>query len=396
MKGPKPGQLWRYACNRLGLASYFRRPGDGRPKPRIPAKDLVWSQVIGQILRESTFSGIEALVRSSARFAVKVGRGFSDDALAYFDKRMDPEPTRKALASTAKVAKRNKAFSGARFIGLAIDGTGAGHSTKGGCKLCCPVVDHDGNVHGFTHHLCLAAIVGTGNTLPLDVEPYGPEDSEYAAGQRLVKRVVEHVGPRFLDYVVADAKFATAPFLHVVGEQGLYVLARLKDNLPELYRAAVRRFSNQPPSMVRRINDERVEFWDADDFDPWETLRWKTVRVMRYRQHKPDGKVVEAYWLTDIPMSMAGSKTLFRMAKARWEVENQGFNESKTRHGLEHICSHDPNSLLVTWLLLLLGLVIERLFRRYLHRGNHAVLTAIEFVRALRLWLGRRFAWHPG
>jgi len=42
-----------------------------------------------------------------------------------------------------------------------------------------------------------------------------------------------------------------------------------------------------------------VEIWDADDFDSWETLRWKTVRVIRYRQYKPNGKVHEAYWLTD-------------------------------------------------------------------------------------------------
>jgi hypothetical protein len=26
------------------------------------------------------------------------------------------------------------------------------------------------------------------------------------------------------------------------------------------------------------------------------------------------------------------------MAKSRWEIENQGFNDAKSRHGLEHIC----------------------------------------------------------
>jgi hypothetical protein len=399
MKGPRPSRIWQYACGQLRLGTYFRHPGDGRLKPRIPAKDLVWSQVICQILREPTFSGVEGMVRSSARASINVGRGFSDDTLSYFDERMDPEPTRKALASTVKAARKNKAFSGSGLIGLAIDGTGAGHTAKGGCELCHPVHDPDGKGHGFIHHLCLATIVGTGNTLPLDVEPYGPGGSEYTAGQRLVERVVGHVGRRFLDYVVVDAKFSTAPFLHTVGDQGLYAVARLKDNLPELYRSAVRRFSLRPPSIVTRIEDDLVEFWDADDFDPWDTLRWKTVRVLRYRQHKPDGKVVEAYWLTDIPIPIAGSKALYRMAKARWEVENQGFNEAKNRHGLEHICSHHPNSLLVSWLLLLLSLLIERLFRlRFLHRGNHALRSAIDLVRSLRLWLGHRFHahLHPG
>jgi hypothetical protein len=57
---------------------------------------------------------------------------------------------------------------------------------------------------------------------------------------------------------------------------------------------------------------------------------------------------------------------------------------------MEHICHHQGNSLLVTWLILLLALAIERLYRlRYLHRGTHPVRAAIDLVRALRLSLGR-------
>jgi hypothetical protein len=33
---------------------------------------------------------------------------------------------------------------------------------------------------------------------------------------------------------------------------------------------------------------------------PWESLRWPTVRVLYYRQHKPDGTVIEACWLTNL------------------------------------------------------------------------------------------------
>ena len=133
---------------------------------------------------------------------------------------------------------------------------------------------------------------------------------------------------------------------------------------------------------------DRVELWDAADFDPWVTLRWATVRVLRYRQHKPDGTVVEAYWLTDFPATRVSSPTLYRLAKSRWEVENQGFNEAKAAHGLEHICHHHANSLLLGWLLAIFALTLERLYRlRYLRRGLHRPRTPIEFVRLLRLSL---------
>ena len=78
------------------------------------------------------------------------------------------------------------------------------------------------------------------------------------------------------------------------------------------------------------------------------------------------------------------------MAKSRWEIENQGFNDAKNRYGFEHICHHEPHSLLVVWLLTCLALTIERLYRvRYLHRGTHPVRAAIELLLLLQLSLGR-------
>jgi hypothetical protein len=371
------------------LTAYFRGPGDGRRQPQIPAAVLVWALVLGQVLRECSFHGVEALVRSPARRALRVARSFGDDALAYFTERLDPGPTRTALAATMRRAKRNKAFRASRWIGVAVDGTGAGHGQAAGCPLCHPVRDSQGQVLGHLHHFVMISVVGTGVALPFDVEPYGPGDSEYGAGQRLLQRAVGQVGRRFADYVVADGEFATAPFLHVAGALGLRVVARLKDNLPTLFAAAVARFTTQPASLIVAEGGERIELWDAADFDPWETLRWPTVRVLRYRQHKADGRVVEAYWLTDFPPARVGSRLLYRFAKSRWEIENEGFNDGKTRYGLEHLRHHHANRVLVMWLLTVFALTIERLYRlRYLHRGRHRPATPIEFLRMLRLSLG--------
>jgi hypothetical protein len=77
------------------------------------------------------------------------------------------------------------------------------------------------------------------------------------------------------------------------------------------------------------------------------------------------------------------------MAKARWEIENQGFNDGKTRHGIEHIRHHHQNSLRIDWLLIVLALTIERLFRiRYLHRGNSTPMSSQALVTTLWLALG--------
>jgi hypothetical protein len=322
------------------------------------------------------------------RRALRVTRRFGDDALAYFTERLDPSSTRRALLQALQRAKRNKAFDQSPYIGLAVDGTGAARCEKAHCLLCTPLIT-GGIPQGHGHRFSLVTVVGTGLSLPFDVEPYGPREGEKGASERILTRAIAGLGRRFADYLVADAEYASAPFLRTVSAMGLRCVVRLKDNVPSLHKAAQGRFALMAPTTTFEDGRDSVEVWDKDDFDPWPGLPWKTVRVIRYRQYKRTGTIVEAYWLTDWPMNRVSSRSLYKMAKSRWEVENQGFNDGKNRYGMEHITHHHENSLLVTWLLTLLALVIERLFRlRYLRRGSRPPETPIQLLRRLRFSLG--------
>ena len=389
MSGPTLRSLFHYASFTLALKPFLRQPGDGRKRPKIPAASLGWGLLLGFLLRLRSASRLEWLVRSACRKQLGLASRFGDDALAYFTERADPEVIRRRLAAALKLAKSNKVFEETAYIGLAIDGTSAGRTRKEACPFCHPIRDAQANITCQIHRCAMVSVVGAGITLPFDVEPYRPRDSEYGAGKRLLKRAVSHLGPRFASYVVGDGNFATAPFLHTADAVGLPILARLKDNLPQLAAAAEARFSQSPPTDTFQHGEDRVEVWDAGDFDPWETLDWPTVRVMRYRQHKKDGTIVQAEWLTNFPAARLGSRSFFKLAKSRWEIENQGFNEAKNLYGMEHIQHHHPNSMLVNWLFLLLALLIERLYRiRYLHRGSHPRLTAMQLRDTLWLNLG--------
>ena len=389
MKRPTLHRLKHYAMQCLGLKAFFKDCGDGRLKPRKAAVTLLWALLSGQWLRHTSFFAIEQLVKTAGPRKLGIQAGFSDDALRYFTERLDPGHTRQALIDVLHRAKRNKAFDNSRWIGLAIDGTTVGRCRESGCDWCRPYQNAQKQIAGYRHHLTMISVVGAGLSLPFDVEAYGPKDSEYAAGQRLLRRAFSAVGPRFADYLVVDAEYATSTFLHTADEVGLPVIARLKDNLPELAASVKRRFDGHPPQQKLQDGADRIEFWDEEDFAPWETLHWERVRVIRYRQQHADGTVVEAEWLTNLSQRKVPTLSLYRMARTRWEIENQGFNDCKSRQGLEHICHHHTNSLLVGWLLTLLALVVGRLYRiRFLHRGKRAVTSAAELVRLLWLALG--------
>lgn len=355
-------------------------------RARIPARDLMWAQVAAEILRDGSFHAIERLVCSTARRGMGVASRFGDDALGYFTERQDLSAVRAALGAVVRRAKRNKAFDGARRVGLAIDGTGVARCEQGRCELCHAVVNEEGEVVVHNHHFSLISVVGTGLVLPFDAEPQRPGEGEITASMRLLERAVACVGPRFADYVIGDGAYAGAPFLHAAGRLGLRAVVRLKGNLPELLAAAEARFATIRPALTFQAGPDLVQVWDADDFDPWTTLKWATVRVIRYRQHKPDGTTVAAYWLTDFTKNEVGSRALYHIAKSRWQIENGGFNDGKNRHGLERIRHHHPTSLVVSWLVVCLALMLERLYRlRYLRRGTHPPRQAADLL--LLLWL---------
>lgn len=75
-------------------------------------------------------------------------------------------------------------------------------------------------------------------SLPFAVESYGPGDSEYAASQRLLQRNVGGWGGALPTMWWPTASTRRPRFPIAQATLGLYVVARLEANLPELYAHA--------------------------------------------------------------------------------------------------------------------------------------------------------------
>ena len=384
---PSLVRLLDYGCRCLGLKAYLEGPGDGRTFPQIPASDLLRVLIGCKVLRAPASHAVEQLVRHAAR-GFGVCKSFSDDAVGYFTERLDAWRLRAALLEVLWRAKRNKVFHGFSRIGLALDGTGLGRSREEHCELCHAFRNANHEVSGHGHKAVGASLVAGALSLPLDVEYYRPGEGELTASKRLLRRIVREARIRF-DFVVVDGLYPGAPFLHLCDQLRLPVVARLTEKLPELSEAARKRFAGQPPTSAYDLDGERVEICDADDFQPWQGLDWPQVRVIRYRQYRRKGDIVEAYWLTNFSRRQVGSLALYRICKSRWQIENRFFNEGKNLYGLAHIAHHDAHSVVVDTLLTCLAIGLERLYRlRHLRRGSHPPYPAQELCRLFWLALG--------
>ena len=86
---------------------------------------------------------------SQGRPESKNGSSFGNDTLSYFTERLDPRVSRQAALTAVREAKRHKAFDDCRFIGLTLDGTGAGRSQEKVCNLCRPQRNEQREILGY-------------------------------------------------------------------------------------------------------------------------------------------------------------------------------------------------------------------------------------------------------
>jgi len=120
-------------------------------------------------------------------------------------------------------------------------------------------------------------------------------------------------------------------------------------------------------------------------------LQWPTVRVVCYRQRRPDGSTVQARVLTDFTHKSSRRIPVLH-GQEPWEIENKGINDAKNppRHGAsvpspteQHHSRLAPDG---AWP----SALSDSVRLRHLHRGTHACRSAAGLVQLFCLSLGRK------
>ena len=390
-----------YSDKMFHLRSQWRGVRDCRPRPQIPTEVFPAVLFMMFLCRIRSFHELEQYLNQGA-WQRWLGRGMPCvDEIAYVCERIDLESLREVVAHLYSRLMRTKVLQS--ILGwrvAAVDG----HEMRWSYKRCCEeclirTVEVKGEKRTqYYHRIVVFQLLGERFRLLLDAELVKNGDDEVGAAKRMMERVLRRF-PRSFDILTGDALYAQAPVLNLLRTHGKDAVMVLKDERRDLLVDAEALFRTQQPRIVRQ-GPTTFHHWDIEGFTSWTGLE-HPVRVVRSLE---SAQVRErlgnrwAYsvrthswtWVTTLSQKQVPTSSIVRFGHARWQIENQGFNEIVTSWHADHSFHHHPVSLMVVWLILFITHAVFHCFvtrnlKPQLRQNHTTIYWALQMGASLRL-----------
>lgn len=362
------------------------------------------------LARLGSLNALEQLNKSSAVRVFLEAELPSADTVGRVFALIDPGTIRRGNREIYARLKRNKALELLEhgLIPVAIDGHESHATYRRHCDGCLERTINKGTDSEkiqYYHRHVTAQLVFRNFSLLLDTEPQQAGEGERAAAQRLLEKVLKDY-PRAFDVVVVDALYCCAPFINFVIDSGKDIIVVAKDDRYDIVDDAERFLQDKPPSLVTSDGKVERKCWDVEGFQSWSNVK-QPLRVVRTKETKTvrrqlDGEVTKEtscwMWVTTLSTIRARTETVVQIGHARWNIENNGFNEMVNHWFSDHVYKHDPVAMLNFWLLCTMAYNIFRCF--YLRnlkpilQARHTMLHLAREVQA-ELYCRPVLAIHP-
>src|ERR1700738_3907149 len=287
-------RLEAYLDKVFGFSALVSALPEGREFPQHPWKKVFDAVFLGAAMQIPSLLQIEAECGDGA-LAKRIGP-ISDDTIGYALQRQSPEPVFALSCEIARRLKRNGVLHSDWSRGLvvgAVDGIEICSSFARCCDACMErEVQHKANGEMKTdiqyyHRIVVVVLVSTEFPIPLGVRFQKNGEGEVACALALLQDLVGQLGRRFLDVLVGDALYLQAPFVKEVERLGLVWAFTLKENQPDLLRAA-ERFTQESPTGIQAEPGRDIRYWHLPQVD-WPVADRpvrvrKTVRLEQQRR----------------------------------------------------------------------------------------------------------------
>jgi len=360
---------------------------DGRVNPTFSTGQVILPVLFGFLLRIKSFNELNFMIKNN-EFSKLFSRGTKlpqVDAIRDTLKVIDIDGLNQINQDLVKKSVENKVFVNGTIDGytvVAIDGTKFFGSNKKSCSEC--LKNTKGKTTHFFHSGAVMSTVGMGPKLVIGFEMYKPgqdavskDEGELNVGKRLISSVMKSHN-KLIDVVVYDALACNSIWINHCKNLGIDVIVRVKNNNNKSLRLAKK--------MVNKT--EAVDVWeDEKGFEKVEVYEStftmdnveQPLRFVKFALKHNDKKRTQIMMVTTC-MNMA-LKTLFKIIRARWDIENSIFNNLKSECGLEHCFVHGGKAVEAVLYLIFIASNIMQLF--LVRRLKKHFTTQREMVRLL-------------
>jgi len=355
---------------------------------------IVRSAFVMFAARLGSLNALEQTRRSRSWPTWVGGKLPSADTMGRVFTSLSPEDLRAANRDVYTRLKRNKALQPFwhGLTVLVLDGHESHSTYLTNCSDCLQRVVR--TAHGekiqFYHRNVTAQLITPNLHLLLDAEAQRPGEDEIATAIRLLDRVLK-LYPRAFDVVIGDALYADSRFFNFVVSRGKHALAVLKDERRDLLKDAESLFDSMEPTSIPQGRRSR-QCWDIEGFTTWPQVNvpvrvvrsLERVTITRQLDGEPEELVSNWIWVTTMPKALANTRAVVEIGHSRWDIENQGFNETTTRWHGDHVYTHDGDAILAFWLLCMLVLnVFQAFFVRNLKPVVQAEVSMLHVSRQI-------------
>jgi len=361
-------KLINYMKNVYHIENGINKLTDGRVSPKYKTPQVIMPLLLGFMIRIESMNELKFRLKEN-EFIHVFSRGTKlpqIDTIRDTLKVLEVDGLKVILRHTVERAIANKAFDNGTIDGYmvgAIDGTKFFGSNKKSCTKCLTTTRED-TTQSF-HSGVVMAIIGKGPKLTVGFEMYKPgvdSTSKDEGELNVAKRLISDVSTTYenlFDVVVYDALACNSVWINYCLALKIDVIVRAKDNNINSLKQVKKSTNKKEP----------VEIWEKEEGFESVTVFESTfnmnnvdkpLRFVKFAMKHTDGKYSQIMIVTS-RMDL-GLKTLFKMIRARWDIENSIFNNLKTECGLEHCYVHGGNAVEAVIYLIFISANIMQLF----------------------------------
>jgi len=329
----------------------------------------------GFVLRVQSFNRLEQMIKYGCfnpLFSKKTKLP-SIDAIGEALTKWDLEALQQSFQNINSVLAKNKTFRKGTidgFTACALDGTdivNTGQNRK--CKQC--ILMKNGSSYHYSHKSVVAMVIGTEMNYVIRQTMLKVKSEETKTNKDtfedniITKSEGEHTGaiellaqlPTFIDTIVGDSLYFTAPFIKSVISSKRHAVLRLEDKTRNIYLELEHfaRYNSCNDSFTHKVNNVKttVSYWFKDTKIEDSTLlandpkKYVNIRIYKFIEViESTVKGEENYLFREVFVGATNKdmspKTVLKIVHKRWNIENSCFHQLKTYCNMAHCFKHDP------------------------------------------------------